>query len=62
MGPFLKVEGNRYVARLNGVQMVDFTDPKPERSFDSAIALQLHAGGHGNIKSKDIYIRDLTRR
>ncbi len=57
----LKVEGNRYVARLNGVQMVDFTDPKP-KSFDGAIALQLHAGGHGNMKFKDIYIRDLTRR
>jgi len=57
----LKVEGNRYVARLNGVQLVDFTDPKP-RSFDGAIALQLHAGGHGNMKFKDIYIRDLTKR
>src|SRR5579883_442812 len=29
----LKVEGNHYVARLNGVQMIDFTDPAP-RSFD----------------------------
>jgi hypothetical protein len=57
----LKVEGNRYIARLNGVQIVDFTDPKP-RSFDGAIALQLHAGGHGNMKFKDVYIRDLTRR
>jgi len=57
----LKVEGNRYIARLNGVQMVDFTDPDP-KSFDGAIALQLHAGGHGNMKFKDIYIRDLTKR
>src|SRR5216683_6385432 len=29
----LKVEGNHYVSRLNGVLMVEFTDPKP-RSFD----------------------------
>ena len=57
----LKVEGNRYIARLNGVQMVDFTDPDP-KSFDGAIALQLHAGGRGNMKFKDIYIRDLTKR
>ena len=57
----VKVEGNRYVAVLNGVEMVDFTDPKP-KSFDGHIALQLHAGGAGNMKFKDIYIRDLTKR
>jgi Domain of Unknown Function (DUF1080) len=55
----LKVEGNRYVARLNGVAMVDFTDPTP-KSFDGGIALQLHSGGEGNMKFKDIWIRDLT--
>jgi hypothetical protein len=57
----LIVEGNRYVARLNGVVVVDFTDPTP-KSFDGAIALQLHSGGKGNMRFKDIYIRDLTRR
>ena len=57
----LKVHGNHYVSRLNGVPMVDFTDPGP-KSFDGGIALQLHAGGQGNMKFKDIYIRDLTRR
>lgn len=57
----LKVEGNHYVARLNGVLMVDFTDPKP-RSFDGTIALQLHSGGKGNMRFKDIFIRDLSRR
>ena len=57
----LKVEGNRYVSRLNGVPMVDFTDPKP-KSFDGPIALQLHAGGQGNMRFKDIWIRDLTKR
>jgi len=49
------------VARLNGVIMVDFTDPHP-KSFDGGIALQLHAGGEGNMKFRDIYIRDLTKR
>jgi hypothetical protein len=57
----VRVEGNRYVARLNGVEMVDFTDPTP-KSFDGFIALQLHAGGEGNMLFKDIYLRDLSKR
>lgn len=57
----LKVEGNRYVARLNGVVVVDFTDPAPI-SHDGYIALQLHSGGKGQMRFKDIYIRDLTKR
>jgi hypothetical protein len=57
----LKVEGNRYVARLNGVQMIDYTDPKPFGA-DGGIALQLHSGGHGNMRFKDIQIRDLSKR
>ena len=57
----LKVEGNRYIARLNGVLMVDFTDPKP-KAQDGGIALQLHSGGRGNMRFKDIYVRDLSRR
>ncbi|MFN7544851.1 MAG: DUF1080 domain-containing protein [Acidobacteriota bacterium] len=57
----LKVEGNRYTSRLNGVLMVDFTDPNP-KSFDGPIALQLHSGGEGNMRFKDIWIRDLSKR
>ena len=57
----LRVEGNRYMARLNGVLMVDFTDPKP-KAQDGGIALQLHSGGRGNMRFKDIYVRDLSRR
>lgn len=57
----LEVRGNRYISRLNGVTMVDFTDPTP-KSFDGAIALQLHSGGEGNMKFKDIWIRDLSAR
>lgn len=55
------VEGNRYISRLNGVLMVDFTDPR-QRALDGFIALQLHSGGAGNMRFKDIYIRDLTKR
>jgi hypothetical protein len=57
----LKVEGNRYVARLNGVLMVDFTDPRP-KSFDGGISLQLHSGGRGDMMFREIYIRDLSKR
>jgi hypothetical protein len=57
----LKVEGNHYIARLNGVVMIDYTDPKPE-SDDGPIALQLHSGGKGNMRFKDIIIRDLSKR
>jgi hypothetical protein len=57
----LKVVGNRYISRLNGVPMIDFTDPKP-KSFDGPIALQLHSGGRGDMMFKEIYIRDLTQK
>jgi hypothetical protein len=57
----IKVVGNHYITRLNGVVMVDFTDPKPE-SDDGPIALQLHSGGQGNMRFKDIIIRDLSKR
>ena len=57
----LEVVGNHYRSRLNGVQMVDFTDPKP-KSFDGPLALQLHAGGRGNMEFKDIWVRDLSHR
>jgi hypothetical protein len=57
----VEVIGNRYISRLNGVPMVDFTDPKPGAP-DGRLALQLHAGGEGNMQFKDIWIRDLSKR
>ena len=57
----LQVEGNHMVAILNGIRIIDFTDPAP-KSFDGYIALQLHSGGQGNMRFKDIYIRDLSAR
>lgn len=57
----VEVVGNRYKSRLNGVPMVDFTDPNPS-SFDGRITLQLHAGGQGNMEFKDLWIRDLSAR
>lgn len=55
------VDGNRYVSRLNGVLMVDFTDPNAE-FLDGTIALQLHSGGTAEMLFKDIYLREIKRR
>ena len=55
----IKVEGNRYVTYLNGVQMIDYTYPSPGAA-DGVIALQLHSGGKGRMRFKDIWIRDLS--
>jgi hypothetical protein len=49
------------VAILNGVTVIDFTDPTP-KSFDGFIALQLHSGGEGNMRFKDIFVRDMSVR
>ena len=57
----LQVHGNRYIARLNGIAMTDFTDPAP-RAWYGSIALQLHMGGHGDMLFRDILIRDLSGR
>jgi hypothetical protein len=57
----LRVVRNRYTCSLNGVLLVDFTDPTP-KSFDGHIALQLHSGSGGNMWFKDIYIQDRTQR
>ncbi len=57
----IHVVGNRTVVRLNGVVVVDYTNPSP-KSSDGAVALQLHSGGLGKMRFKDIYLRDLSRR
>lgn len=57
----LEVVGNRYRSRLNGVSMIDFTNPH-QKAVDGTIALQLHAGGRGNMEFKDIWVRDLSHR
>jgi hypothetical protein len=55
----IQVEGNRYVVHLNGMQMLDFTYPSPGAT-SGVIALQLHSGGEGRMRFKDIFVRDLT--
>ncbi len=57
----IMVEGNRYRVHLNGEEMLDFTYPSPG-SIEGVIALQLHSGGQGRMRFKDILLRDLTSR
>lgn len=57
----IKIVANRYWVRLNGVVVMDYTDPAP-LSLDGYISLQLHSGGSGDMKFKDIYIRDFSKR
>ena len=56
----IKVEGRRYISYLNGVQMIDFTYPNPGAK-EGVIALQLHSGGEGRMRFKDIWVRDLSK-
>ncbi len=58
---YIKVLANRTIVRLNGVDVLDFTNPSPQ-STDGSIALQLHSGGQGRMRFKDIFIRDLSIR
>ncbi|HEY6291816.1 MAG TPA: DUF1080 domain-containing protein [Terriglobia bacterium] len=53
----IAVHGNRYVTRLNGVQIVDYTDTAPKFT-DGVIGLQLHMGGGVKMRWKDIEIQE----
>lgn len=55
----ISVVGKRYIIHLNGKQMIDFTYPSPGAT-KGVIALQLHSGGEGRMRFKDLRIRDLS--
>lgn len=55
----IQVEANHYVVDLNGVRVLDFTYPSPGAK-KGVIALQLHSGGDGRMRFKDLLIRDLS--
>jgi len=52
------VRGNHIVTWVNGVLALDYTDPAPKYS-DGVIALQLHAGGEGKMRFKDLHVHPL---
>ncbi len=53
----ISAHGNHIVTRLNGVQIVDYTDPAPKFT-DGVIGLQIHTGGGVRMRWKDIYIQE----
>ncbi|HUI44132.1 MAG TPA: DUF1080 domain-containing protein [Terriglobia bacterium] len=53
----ISAHGSRYVTRLNGVQIVDYTDAAPKFT-DGVIGLQLHMGGGVKMRWKDIEIQE----
>ncbi|MDD1748892.1 MAG: DUF1080 domain-containing protein [Methanothrix sp.] len=57
----IQVMANRTIVTLNGIRVLDFTNPSP-KSLDGSIALQLHSGGLGKMRFKDIFVRDLSVR
>src|SRR5438552_5543332 len=50
------VHGAHVQTWVNGVPAVDYVDPAPKYT-DGVIALQLHAGGKGRMRFKDILLR-----
>ena len=52
------VRGPRVQTWVNGVKAVDHVDPTPKYT-DGVIALQLHSGGEGRMRFKDIVIREI---
>jgi hypothetical protein len=52
----IEVHGNHYVTRLNGVQMVDYTDTAPKFT-DGVIGLQLHMGGGVKMQWRKIELQ-----
>jgi 3-keto-disaccharide hydrolase len=52
------VRGPHVQTWVNGVQAVDYTDPTP-KYVDGVVALQLHAGGEGRMRFKDIQVREI---
>jgi hypothetical protein len=52
------VQGAHVRTWVNGVRAVDYVDPAPKFT-DGVIALQLHSGGEGRMRFKDILVREI---
>lgn len=53
----VSARANHILTKLNGVTIVDFTDPA-QRFSDGVVGLQIHTGGGVKMRWKDIYIRE----
>ena len=55
------VIGSHVVTLVNGQKIVDYSDPTPKYT-NGVIALQLHSGGQGKIRFKDLFVREIPLR
>ena len=53
----VSVHGNHIVTQLNGMKIVDFSDPAQKFS-EGVIGLQIHTGGGVKMRWKDLLIRE----
>lgn len=53
----VSVQGTHIVTHLNGVKVVDYTDPTPKFT-EGVIGLQIHTGGGVKMRWKDIYVHE----
>lgn len=53
----VSVHGNHIVTHLNGVKVVDYTDPNPKFT-EGVIGLQIHTGGGVKVRWKDIFVQE----
>jgi len=53
----VSVQGNHIVTQLNGVKIVDFSDPAPKFT-EGVIGLQIHTGGGVKMRWKDIFVQE----
>jgi hypothetical protein len=53
----VSVQGTHILTHLNGVSVVDYTDPSPKFT-EGVIGLQIHTGGGVKMRWKDLYIHE----
>lgn len=56
----ISMHGNHIVTRLNGILIVDYTDPAPKFT-EGVIGLQIHTGGGVKMRWKNIEIQENSK-
>ncbi|MFM8359542.1 MAG: DUF1080 domain-containing protein, partial [Verrucomicrobiota bacterium] len=55
----IRCEGRRVRLRLNGREMVDYTEADESLAQHGVIGLQVHGGGKTEVRFKDLTIEEL---
>lgn len=55
----IRAEGRRVVLKINGVQMVDYTEPDAAIPQFGRLGLQVHGGGKAEVSYKDLTLEPL---